>query len=113
MGGSAPNEGATERPAAVGGKAGQPAKKKATRGNKPASSKGKGKGSEKTPKGGSGVSARPEKKEASAQDERGPADSQPGNQGQVVPPDPPGDPEPKSRGSQAQAQPGARDCKRK
>jgi hypothetical protein len=113
MGSSAPSEGAAERPAAVGSKAGQPAKKKATRGNKPASSKGKRKGSEKTPKGGSGWSARPEKKEASAQNERGPAESQPGNQGQVVPPDLPGDPEAESGGSQAQAQPGARDRERK
>jgi hypothetical protein len=113
MGGSAPSEGAAERPAAVGSKAGQLAKKEATRENKPALSKGKRKGSEKTPKGGSGTSARPGKKEAGAQNERGPAESQSGNQKQVVPPDLPGDPEPESRGSQAQAQSGARDCERK
>jgi hypothetical protein len=113
MGGSAPSEGAAEGPAAVGSKAGQPAKMEATRGNKPASNKGKRKGREKTPKGETGMSARPEKKEASAQNEKGSAESQPGNQGQAVPPDLPGDPEAESGGSQARAQPGARDreCK--
>jgi hypothetical protein len=108
MGGSAPSEEAAERPAAVGGKAGQSAKKGVTRGSKPASSKGKRKGSEKAPKEGSGVSARPEKKEASAQNEGGPVESQPGNQGQVVPPDLPADPGAESGRSQAHAQPGAR-----
>jgi hypothetical protein len=107
MGGSARSEGTAERPVAVGSKAGQSAKKELTRGSKPVSSKGKRKGSEKTPKGGSGVSARLEKKEASAQNEGGPAEGQPGNQGQVVPPDLPGDPGVISRRSQAQAQPEA------
>ncbi len=52
MGGSAPSEGAAERPAAVSSKMGQPAKKEATRGDKPALSKGKRKGSGRNPKGG-------------------------------------------------------------
>ncbi len=108
MGGSAPSKGAAEKPTVVGSKAGQPAKKEATPGSKPASSKGKRKGSEKTPKGGSGVSARLEKKEASAQNERGPTKSQPGNQGRVAPPDLPGDPGAESGSSRAHAQPGAR-----
>jgi hypothetical protein len=103
MGGTAPSEGAAERPATVSSKTGQPVKKEATLGDKPAPSKGKRNGSERTPKGGSEPSARSEKKEASARDEKGPEESQPSSQGQVVPPDLPGDPESKSRGSQAQA----------
>jgi hypothetical protein len=51
MGGSAPSEGAAERPATVSSKTGQPAKKEATLGDKPAPSKGKRKGSERTPQG--------------------------------------------------------------
>jgi hypothetical protein len=98
MGGSAPSEGAAERPAAVSSKTGQLAKKEATRGVKPAPSKGKRKGSERTPKGGSEPSARSEKKEASTWDEKGPEESQPSSQGQAVPPDLPGDPESKNRG---------------
>jgi hypothetical protein len=113
MGGSAPSGETAEKPAAVGSKAGQPARKEVTRGNKLAFSKGKRKGSEKTPKGGGGVSARPEKKGANAQDEGRPAENQSGNWGQVVPPDLPGDPEPESRGPPAQAQPKARDRERK
>ncbi len=58
MGGSAPTEGAVEEPAAVGSKTGQSAKKGTTRGSNEASSGSKRKGSEKTPKGGSAVSAR-------------------------------------------------------
>jgi hypothetical protein len=92
MGGSALSEGAAEKPTAAGSKAGQSVKKGATRGNKSASSRGKRKGGEKNPKGGSGVSARPEKKEANARNEGGPTESQPGNQGRVVPPDLSGNP---------------------
>jgi hypothetical protein len=113
MGSSAPSKGAAERPTTVGNKADQSAEKEATRGNKPALSKGKRKGSVKNPKGGSGVSAKPEKKEASAQNERRPAGSQSSNQGQAVPPDLPGDPEPESGGPRTQAQPGACDHERK
>ncbi len=59
------------------------------------------------------MSARPEKKEANAQDKGRPAENQSGNRGQVVPPDLPGDPEPESGGPPAQAQSETRDCKRK
>jgi hypothetical protein len=59
---SALREGATEKPTTVGSKAGQPVKKGATRRNKAASSRDKRKGSEKTPKGESGVIAKPEKR---------------------------------------------------
>ncbi len=68
---SAPKKGATEEPTAVGNKAGQPVKKGATRKNKPASSRGNRNGSEKTSKGETGVSAGPERKEASARNEGG------------------------------------------
>jgi hypothetical protein len=54
------------------------------------------------------VSAGPEKKEVSAQNEGSSAESQPGNQGRVVPPDLPDDPGAENGGSQAHAQPGAR-----
>ncbi len=105
---SAPKKGATEEPAAVGNKAGQPVKKGATRKNKPASSRGNRKGSEKTSKGETGVSAGSERKEASAWNEGGPTGSQPGTQMRVVPPDLPGDPGAKHGSSQARAQPEAR-----
>ncbi len=101
-------EGATEKPTTVGSKAGQPVKKGATRKNKAASSGGKRKGSEKTPKGGGGVTARPEKKEANARNEGGPMGSQPGNQAQVAPPDPSGDPGAENERLQARAQREAR-----
>jgi hypothetical protein len=102
---SALREGATEKPTTVGSKAGQPVKKGATRRNKAASNGGKKKGSELTLKGESGVTARPEKKEANARSEEEPMGSQPGNQARVAPPDPPGDPGAKNRRPQARAQP--------
>jgi hypothetical protein len=68
---SAPREGATEKPTTVGGRAGQPIKKGVTRRNKAASSGGKRKGSEKAPKGESGVAARSKKKETNARNEGG------------------------------------------
>jgi hypothetical protein len=61
---SAMREGVTEKPTTVGSKAGQPAKKWATRRNKAASSGGKRKGSGKTSKGESEVTAKLKKKEA-------------------------------------------------
>jgi hypothetical protein len=108
MEGSAPSEGAAEKPTMVGSKAGQPTKKGATRGSKPASGRGKRKNSEKTPKGGNGVSAGPEKEEANARHEWGPTESQPGNQGRVVPPDLSSDPGAENGRLQARVQPEVR-----
>jgi hypothetical protein len=64
-------EEASKKPTTVGSEAGQPVKKGATRRNKAASSGGKKKGNGKTPKGESGATAQPEKKEANARKEEG------------------------------------------
>ncbi len=68
MGGSAPGGGGgvSERPSEANSKTGQPAKKEAARGGKPAASKGKGRSSEGVPKGGSESSTKAEGKEAGA-----------------------------------------------
>jgi hypothetical protein len=64
-------EEALKKPTTVGSEAGQPVKKGATRRNKAASSGGKNEGNGKTPKGESGATAQPEKKEANARKEEG------------------------------------------
>jgi hypothetical protein len=81
-------EEALEESTTVNSKAGQPAKKEETRKNKAASIKGKKKGKGKTPKGGDGATAQPEKKETSAWKEEGRVGGQAGEQVWVAPPDP-------------------------
>jgi hypothetical protein len=88
----------SEKPTAVGSEAGQPVKKGATRRDRSASSGGKKKGNGKTPKGGNGANAQPEKKEANARKGEGRVGGQSGKQARVAPPDPLVNPEAKGRG---------------
>ncbi len=101
-------EEASEKPTTVGSEAGQPVKKGATRRNKAASSGGKKKGNGKTPKGGNGATAQPEKEEANVQKEGGRVGGQPGEQARGMPPDPLSDPEAEGGKLQAWDQPEAR-----
>jgi hypothetical protein len=99
---------ALEKSTPVNSKAGKPAREEETRKNKVASIKGKKKGKGKTPKGGDGATAQPEKKETSARKEEGRVESQPGKQERVAPPDPLVNPEAKGRGLQTRGQSEAR-----
>jgi hypothetical protein len=101
-------EEAMEELTTVNSKAGQSAKKEETRKNKVASIKGKKKGKGKTPKGGDGATAQPEKKETSAREEEGREGGQSEKQARVAPTDPLVNPEAKGRGLQTRDQPEAR-----
>jgi hypothetical protein len=97
--------GASKRPSAANSKTSQPAKKEAARGGKPIASKGKGRNNEGAPKGGSESSTKTGEEEAGARSGEESKEWRPSGQGQEVPPDIPGDPGPKDKVIQAQAQP--------
>jgi hypothetical protein len=103
-----------EEPNPASSKMNQPAGKEGGSKGEAASAKGKGKKKDKkrAPRGGSGATTQPGKKEAGAQEKEGRVASQSGKQARATPPDPPISPEAKGRGlagrGPPETRPGAR-----